>query len=189
MNDLLARNIRRFREELQISMGELARRSGLSKQTLSKIEQGIGNPTIDSISSIADAMHIPVRRLVTEWGNPLFVQRGAAAAWDEDGAAWALRRMDEVYGSGYVRTLIVRLRRAGQQRQSFTGGTPGTLHHVYVIMGQVRVGPVKDLVTLGEGDFARFPGDAEHRIVCLSTEATLHVVTTVPQVPQFATGN
>ncbi|MBL7487664.1 helix-turn-helix domain-containing protein [Frankia sp. AgB1.9] len=187
-NKLVARNVRRFREERKLSLGELARRSGLSKQTLSKIEQGTGNPTIDSIEAIADALHLTMRRLVTEWGSPLFVQRADSAAWDSQHEDWSVRMMDQVYGSGYVRTLIVRLSRSAadtQHKGTFGAGTPGTLHHVYVIGGEVRAGPRGDAVTLGTGDFVRFPGDPGHEVECLSSEATLHVVTTVPQVPQF----
>ena len=43
VNMLVARNMRRFRLERAMSLGEVSRRSGLSKQTLSKIELGEGN--------------------------------------------------------------------------------------------------------------------------------------------------
>lgn len=186
-NRLVARNTRRFRQERQLSLGELARRAGLSKQTLSKIEQGTGNPTIESLGAIADALQLPLRRLVTEWGTPLLVQRAHEARWDGSGPQWAIRAVDQVYGSGYVRTSILLLRRPlPGQRHSFDLGTPGTLQHLYVIDGEVRAGPVKDVVTLGPGDFARFPGDTDHKVECLSEQATLHVITTVPLVPQFS---
>ena len=42
-NQLVARNVRRFRLERSLSLGELARRSSLSKQTLSKIELAAGD--------------------------------------------------------------------------------------------------------------------------------------------------
>lgn len=189
-NKLVARNIRRFRQERQLSLGELARRAGLSKQTLSKIEQGGGNPTLDTLEAIAGALQVTVRRLVTQWGTPLFVQRGGSATWEGDAEDWSVRAMDQVYGSGYVRTSILRLRRSpAAHRRSFGEGTPGTLHHVYVIDGEVRAGPIKDLVVLMAGDFARFPGDARHEVQCLSETATLHFVTTVPLVPQFQTAS
>src|SRR6201993_3629574 len=67
---LVARNIRRFRRERAMSLGELARRSGLSKQTLSKIEQGLGNPTVDTLAQLGTALDLPARRFLTEWGTP-----------------------------------------------------------------------------------------------------------------------
>jgi quercetin dioxygenase-like cupin family protein len=120
--------------------------------------------------------------------SPLFVQRADEASWNGPHDSWAVRAMDQVYGSGYVRTLIVPLRRSpAEQSRVFDRESPGTLHHLYVITGKVRVGPVKNVVTLVAGDFARFPGDAAHEVVCLTEQATLHVVTTVPLVPQFRT--
>ena len=72
-NELVARNVRRFRRERAMSLGELARRSGLSKQTLSKIEQGCGNPTVDTLAQLGAALDLPARRLFTEWGTPVYV--------------------------------------------------------------------------------------------------------------------
>ena len=54
-NALVARNVRRYRQERAVSIGELARRSGLSKQTLSKIEQGVGNPTVETLALLGTA--------------------------------------------------------------------------------------------------------------------------------------
>src|SRR5690242_21201967 len=80
-NQLIARNVRRFRRERAMSMGELARRSGLSKQTLSKIEQGSGNPTVETLAQLGAALDLPARRLFTEWGTPVYVQRHDEGSW------------------------------------------------------------------------------------------------------------
>lgn len=57
-NQLVARNVRRFRRERAMSLGELARRSGLAKQTLSKIEQGTGNPTVETLALLGAALDL-----------------------------------------------------------------------------------------------------------------------------------
>ncbi|MEU9174986.1 cupin domain-containing protein [Streptomyces sp. NPDC048420] len=61
----------------------------------------------------------------------------------------------------------------------------GTLHHIYVITGKLRTGPLNERVDLAAGDFVRFPGDVPHRHVCLSERVVVHMVTTVPQIRQF----
>jgi transcriptional regulator with XRE-family HTH domain len=53
----------------------------LSKQTLSKIEEGEGNPTVDTLAQLGAALDMPARRLLTEWGTPVFVQRNDDAEW------------------------------------------------------------------------------------------------------------
>ncbi len=185
-NQLVARNVRRFREERGLSLGEVARRSGLSKQTLSKIEQGIGNPTVDTLAQLGIALDVSIRRLVTEWGTPVFVQRQGEGEWSDLGG-WSERVLDEIYGSGYVRTLVIRLERAKAGSQTIEAHSPGTLHHLYVITGKLRTGPLSDPVDLSAGDFVRFPGDVAHRHVCLSDRVVAHMVTTMPQIRQFDT--
>lgn len=183
-NSLVARNVRRFRQERGLSLGELARRSGLSKQTLSKVEQGVGNPTVETLAALSGSLDLSLRRLLTEWGTPVFVQRQDDAEWHE-GGAWSERILDEIYGSGYVRTLLLRLEKGDGRTRAVESHTPGTLHHLYVISGRLRTGPTAEPVDLAAGDFARFPGDVEHQHVCLSDRVVAHMVTTVPQVRQF----
>lgn len=182
-NQLVARNVRRFRRERGLSLGEVARRSGLSKQTLSKIEQGVGNPTVDTLSQLGGALDVSIRRLMTEWGTPVFVQRQGEVEW-VDAEGWSERILDEVYGSGHVRTLLLRLERT-RTTQEIGPHTPGTLHHLYVITGKLRTGPLSEPVDLSAGDFVRFPGDVPHRHVCLTDRVVAHMVTTVPQVRQI----
>ncbi|MGW6281289.1 helix-turn-helix domain-containing protein [Kribbella sp. NPDC055071] len=184
-NELVAQNVRRFRQERAMSLGELARRAGLSKQTLSKIEQGIGNPTVETLGALSSALDLSLRRLLTVWGTPVFVQREADGKWS-DGEGWSERTLDEIYGSGYVRTLLLRLQRGVHDAAEISPHPPGTLHHLYVISGKLRTGPVTEPVNLAAGDFVRFPGDVAHRHVCLSERVVAHLVTTLPQTRQFS---
>lgn len=190
-NALVARNIRRYREERKLSLGELARLAHLSKQTLSKIEIGTGNPTVGTIGAIADALGLSVRTLLTEWGSPIRTSRAADADWAARDNCAAERTLDTIYGSGDVRTWLLRLDptdsrpgRAGAVVRC-DPSAPGTLHHCYLISGSARIGPDGDTVELDAGDFVRFPGDTRHVFQGLVGGALLHIVTTVPGVPQF----
>jgi quercetin dioxygenase-like cupin family protein len=114
----------------------------------------------------------------------VYVQRHDEGSWNAH-AVWAERILDETYGSGYVRTLVLTLERVGREPQLIDPHPSGTLHHLYVITGKVRAGPVSEPIDLVAGDFARFPGDTPHLLACLSERASAHMVTTVPQVRQF----
>ena len=59
MNQIVARNIRRLREEKKLSMDELSRLSGVSKSMLSQIERGEGNPTISTLWKLSNGMRVP----------------------------------------------------------------------------------------------------------------------------------
>jgi len=188
-NQLVARNVRRYRQERGLSLGELARQAGLSKQTLSKIEQGGGNPTVETLALLGAALDMPARRLLTEWGSPVFVQREDEDVWVADEGR-SERVLAEIYGSGYVRNHLLRLERGAVASGPGATEPPGTLHHVYVLSGRLQVGPLNDAVSLDAGDFIRFPGDVPYSYACLSDEATAHIVTTLPQLRQFRpTGN
>ncbi|MCL2535342.1 MAG: DNA-binding protein, partial [Nocardiaceae bacterium] len=88
----------------------------------------------------------------------------------------------------YVRTSLTRLRNEGVDDVDSLVRPPdsaGTLVHAYVISGKVRVGPANELTDLAAGDFVQFPSDVPWVLAALTAEATVHVVTTMPQVPQF----
>lgn len=181
-NDLVGRNVRRIRAERRLTMSGLAAQAGLSKQTLSKIEMGEGNPTVETLEAIAGALRVGVAHLLTEWGSPITVQRAADVRWDEvDGVG--VRRLNEIYGSGYVRTFLIRM--AAGEGGVEDPGSPGSLMHLYVIAGEVQAGPEGAYVSLSPGDFGRFPADVRHGYRCSGGEATVHVVLTMPQLPQF----
>src|SRR5215470_7804561 len=63
---LLGTNLRARRDEQGISLSELARRSGIAKGTLSQLESGAGNPTIETVFSLSNALGIPVSALLAE---------------------------------------------------------------------------------------------------------------------------
>lgn len=181
---LVARNVHRMRLERGYSQGELARRAGLSKQTMSGIEAGEANPTVLTLSAIADGLGVPVAHLLTEYGSPLLVRRAADAEWTGDQHGQS-RDLDQIYGFGYVRTAVIRYAGPARQPVPRQPHRPGTLHHVYVLSGRARIGPVGEQVEVSRGDFVRFPGDVPHSVSPLTQEAVVHMVTTVPHVSQL----
>lgn len=181
-NDTIARNVTRIRNEQGLTIGELARRALISKQTLSVLEKGTANPTVGTLTSVAEALGTTLRALIVESGSPVVVRPVSTAKW-EAGVGGSTRLLDQIYGYGYVRTSIVRLSAATQRPSEVL--YRGSLHHVFVIEGDVEVGPAERPITISDGDFARFPADTEHVLRAVSEKATLHVVTTFPQISQL----
>lgn len=52
----LGLNCRERRANLKMSQAELSKRSGVAVSHLSKIENGLGNPTLEVMEAIADAL-------------------------------------------------------------------------------------------------------------------------------------
>lgn len=180
---MVSRNIQRIRTERELSLGELARRAGVSKQTLSKIEQGQGNPTIGTLEEVAKALGIRITGLLTEWGSPIRLRRGVDAQWSSKHQG-PTRALDQIYGSGYVRTQLLAVALPLDQA-SLTTLSTGSLHQVYVIEGDVDIRYGTETVRLSAKDFMRFPADVEHAFGSPKSEALLHVTTTAPHIAQF----
>lgn len=181
---LVGRNVRRLRTERHLSLGALALRAGLAKQTLANLEGGNGNPTIETLLAVSRALGVGATWLLAEWGSPVIVQRNGEAAWVERSGD-RRRELDQTFGTGHVITTLVE---ATAPAAASPALSPGALVHAYVLSGRVVAGPVDDQHRLERGDFIRFPGDVPHVLGAASGTATVHVVTTLPQAQQFAAG-
>lgn len=186
-NAVVARNVRLLREQRGLSLAQLARQAGVAKQTLSTLEQGLGNPTVDTLYNVAAALGVPMTRLVAERGQVLMVQRGDQGVWEEHGGHEA-RSLDHIYGSGVIENYVVRIKAAPGAVEPSAPHPVGTLEHLYVISGRVRVGPVDGPVEVAAGDFVRYPGDRPHVYERLEGEGLVHIVVSVPRV-QPGTGS
>ncbi|PRB68049.1 helix-turn-helix domain-containing protein [Arthrobacter sp. MYb213] len=181
-NEIIAINIRRFRRERGLSLGELAKRTGTSKQTLSRIEAGVGNPTIETLEAICLGLGTSVPAMLSDYGSNIRLQRAAEALVREHRVGF-IRDLDRIYGTGFVETSIIRV--SVQKETVFKAHARGTLHQTYVISGEVVINGEFDRVQLSAGDSFRFPGDITHGYRANGSEAVLHITTTVPQVAQF----
>ncbi len=64
LNILVSENIRRIRQEKNLSLGDLAKLSDVSKSMLAQIERGEGNPTLSTLWKIANGMQVPFNSLM-----------------------------------------------------------------------------------------------------------------------------
>lgn len=64
LNPIIAENLKRLRLERNLSLGQLAELSGVSKVMLSQIEKGDSNPTINTIWKIAKGLNVPYTVLI-----------------------------------------------------------------------------------------------------------------------------
>ncbi|MDE7429663.1 MAG: XRE family transcriptional regulator [Lachnospiraceae bacterium] len=64
IGEIIAYNLKRIREERNLSLGQLADSAGVSKVILSQIEKGDSNPTINTIWKITGALQLPYTSLL-----------------------------------------------------------------------------------------------------------------------------
>src|SRR6201987_2642878 len=63
---VLAANLRRLRIPRRLSLSELARATSISKATLSSIENGRANPTVDTLAGLAGELRVSIAELLEE---------------------------------------------------------------------------------------------------------------------------
>src|SRR5437763_7482422 len=62
--EVIAASLRRERRRTGLSLTEVARRAGIAKSTLSQLEAGTGNPSVETLWAICVALDVPFSRLV-----------------------------------------------------------------------------------------------------------------------------
>ena len=56
----IGREVRAFRQKLEMTVSELARQAGLSRGMLSKIENGLTSPSLATLRALSTALQVPV---------------------------------------------------------------------------------------------------------------------------------
>lgn len=63
---MVGKNIATHRENLKISQRELGRRIGKTGQLISKIENNLTNPSMETLKEIANALNVPIDELIKD---------------------------------------------------------------------------------------------------------------------------
>jgi transcriptional regulator with XRE-family HTH domain len=152
--DVLAANLRRLRIARHVSLSELARATAMSKATLSAVESGRSNPTIETLAALAGALRVSLGELLEEPppGDVRVVRGGREGARPR-------RELDRLAEAG-----VELVERAWEPRQAEEPepGPAGSRSGVYVLEGKLIAGPVERVTELAAGDYASFPVDIPH---------------------------
>src|SRR6478609_1170832 len=62
--EVIAASLRRERRRTGLSLTEVARRAGIAKSTLSQLESGTGNPSVETLWALGVALGVPFSQLV-----------------------------------------------------------------------------------------------------------------------------
>ncbi len=175
---LVGRRVAALRHGAALSLAELARRSGVARATLTQLEAGEGNPTLETLYALADALGVPLGDLIAEPAPPaVHVVRGADVPV-VTGASLTGRLLERIDLGRHVVDLSTLVFAAGRTREA--GPHPeGTREHVVVTAGRARVGPAGAPVDLGPGDLAVFDAAVPHVYAALDGQpaaATLLIV-------------
>lgn len=165
--DRIAVAVRRERARLGLSMSELARRASVSKSTLSQIESGIGNPSVETLWALSTALDVEVSRLLDAPRSRVAVlRRGDGVPLRSDRSSYVASLLAACPPHAR-RDLYLVSAEPGAPRES-DPHAPGTLEHVVIGAGKALIGTVDEPVELDVGDYISYPGDVRH--VCHALE-------------------
>jgi transcriptional regulator with XRE-family HTH domain len=171
---LIATAIRRERDRVGISLSELAKRAGLAKSTLSQLESGTGNPSVETMWALGVALGVPLSRLVDPRTPTVTVIRAGEGPMIQSEHADYTATLLAACPPGARRDVYVLHAEPGSARNS-DPHMQGTMEHVVLGAGRALVGPVAAPVELGPGDYISYPGDVPHvfEAVASGTTATM----------------
>jgi transcriptional regulator with XRE-family HTH domain len=175
----VAVNVGRHRRRRGLSLSALAGAAGISKSTLSELERGRGNPSLDTLWALANALNVPLSALFLDADDPgVRVQRlsSAKVVTEEDGMV--TQHLLSLHGRGEVEMYVVALA-DGATRWSPAHG-PGQIEHIVVLSGRADVGLDGDSVVLEQGDAISFPCDRPHHYLPVDGPARLLVLQDYP---------
>ncbi|MGP4028683.1 helix-turn-helix domain-containing protein [Actinomadura sp. 3N407] len=164
VRDVLAGNLRRARLELGLSLSELSRRSRIGKATLSQLEAGAGNPTIETVFSLSRALEVPISDLLDrqEPSGLTVVRAGDVEVLRGEGVD--LRPLRGIVSGGALFEVYDQQVRAGRRQDSL--GHVGT-EHTIVQAGRLAVRVDGRDTELGPGDYIAFDAGLPHAYTAL----------------------
>ncbi|NDL66039.1 methyltransferase domain-containing protein [Acerihabitans arboris] len=168
----LAANLSKARKLKGLTLNGLSELSGVAKATLSGLEKGEGNPTIETIWRLACTLRVPFGQLVADDGL------------DEIGGTdgISVKLVERQNGPQIIESYMMTIP-AGQSRKA-SPHMLGLKETVTVLMGTVLTGQLSSLSLVHAGDSIQFNGDAPHLYEATAASDVKLLVTLVYPDPE-----
>ena len=163
-----AQRIKAFRTERGLTLVGLAALTGIGKSTLSNLERGEGNPTIETIWQLAQGLEVGYGELV-----------GSAAPQSSAAAGVSVVLVDREDAERRIETFRMHFD-AGACRQA-DGHAAGVSEHVLVLRGMLTVTTPAERAVLQAGEAWTFAADQAHRYEAGSVGAAALVSVVYPE--------
>lgn len=170
----LGRNIQSLRLAKGYSLSQLALESGIAKSNLSMLEQGKGNPTIDTLWRIAKPLNIAFADLVKRMNDPV----------EDNGVI--VRLID--HGNDDPKVDVYSISLAPHTLRKSEPHTAGSKEIVTVVSGEIEVGVENQTQMLSCGQTHKFASDDVHIYKTFQQWATMTVTVIYPNL-KGDTGN
>ncbi|WP_091099578.1 helix-turn-helix domain-containing protein [Micromonospora citrea] len=155
----VGRRLRVLREERGISLSTLARLAGVGKATLSGLEHGTRNPTLETLYAITAQLGVPLTAVLSGPGTGPTI-RGAAVSGI----------LLEVFEDADATYELYRMLVSPGREQLSPAHQRGVTEHVTVFAGVLRAGPVDAPLIAAAGGHLRWTSDVPHVYAAVGDE-------------------
>lgn len=158
----VANNVRAQRAHRQMTLDELAARSGVSRGMLVQVEQGRTNPSISTLTRIADALGVTVARMVEVSDTPVVrVVSSADVVTFPHGKSSTARLLVGTDAPAILELWDWRL--APGDHHDGDAHPPGTREMLTVVEGRLTLSVYGKSHLVEEGDAVVFSADRPHK--------------------------
>lgn len=172
--EIVAKALTRERRKTGLSMTEIARQAGIAKSTLSQLESGIGNPSLETLWALSIALKVPFAKLIEPTKSRVqLIRKGAGIKIESDHSQYTSLLLSACPAAAR-RDIYQILVQPGEAKRS-SPHMSGVIEHIILTKGRAIVGLVDQAETLSPGDYISYPGDQEHIFDALeeNTEAII----------------
>ncbi|MGC0367633.1 transcriptional regulator with XRE-family HTH domain [Rhodococcus sp. 27YEA15] len=178
LSQSVAAQVKSRRKARGMTVVVLAQRAGISVGSLSAVESGRGNPTLETLNALALALAIPLTDLIAE---PVPETAHVVADVFENAvqAHQVLHRLSGAYAIEITRTWF-------PPGRHFVGipHTQGSVEYVFLVSGTVTAGPTNAQSTLAASDLLIFPGTVPHEYTAGDEGAEIVTIIATPNYPE-----
>lgn len=157
--------IRTFRTQLKMTVGEVAKQAGLSQGMLSKIERGVTAPSLGTLYALARALNVPVTSLFRKYEEQRdcsFVRSGEGLSIERRGTRAGHQYQLLGHNIGKHASLEPYLITLTDESEVFPLFQHTGIEFIYMLEGEVVYRHGDDTYHMLPGDSLFFDSDAPH---------------------------
>jgi transcriptional regulator with XRE-family HTH domain len=161
----IGRQVRTFRNRLNMTVANVAKQAQLSSGMLSKIENGLTSPSLATLNALANALHVPVTSLFRgyeEQRDVTFIKNGEGLPIERrgSGAGHQYQLLGHTIGKPYtIEPYVITI---SDKSEVFPVFQHAGMELIYMLEGEVTYRHANKSYTLGPGDSLFFDAEASH---------------------------